>query len=212
MANEAIVTYLPTKLQREEIEWCDIWVTKGTGTDLPRVLLIGDSIVRGYYPEVANLVGDRAAVSRISTSKSVGDPSLVTELALVLCEYEWNVIHFNNGLHGWGYTEEEYQAHFPGVIAAIKTFAPDAKLIWGTTTPMRENGALDKVHPNTARVIERNRDAAAIVTPLSISINDLFAVVDSRLEYYSNDGTHFSPEGSVALARAVANAVLAQIA
>ena len=34
---------------RERIEWADIWVTDADKDDLPRVLLIGDSITRGYF-------------------------------------------------------------------------------------------------------------------------------------------------------------------
>jgi hypothetical protein len=37
---------------RESIEWCDIWISHANETNLPRVLLIGDSIAREYYPEV----------------------------------------------------------------------------------------------------------------------------------------------------------------
>jgi hypothetical protein len=35
---------------RESIEWCDIWVSHANETNLPRVLLIGDSITRAYFP------------------------------------------------------------------------------------------------------------------------------------------------------------------
>ena len=31
---------------REAIEWCDIWISHANKTNLPRVLLIGDSIAR----------------------------------------------------------------------------------------------------------------------------------------------------------------------
>ena len=31
---------------REGIEWCDIWISHANETNLPRVLLIGDSITR----------------------------------------------------------------------------------------------------------------------------------------------------------------------
>ncbi|MFX3891450.1 hypothetical protein ACJBV1_11045, partial [Streptococcus suis] len=31
---------------RESIEWCDIWISHANETNLPRVLLIGDSITR----------------------------------------------------------------------------------------------------------------------------------------------------------------------
>ena len=37
---------------RESIEWCDIWISHADETNLPRVLLIGDSISRDYYPGV----------------------------------------------------------------------------------------------------------------------------------------------------------------
>ena len=33
----------------ENIEWCNIWMPEATRTDLPRVLLIGDSICNGYH-------------------------------------------------------------------------------------------------------------------------------------------------------------------
>lgn len=33
---------------REEIEWLDVWVPGNSNTTLPKVLLIGDSMARGY--------------------------------------------------------------------------------------------------------------------------------------------------------------------
>ena len=33
---------------RESIEWCDLWISHANETNLPRVLLIGDSITRAY--------------------------------------------------------------------------------------------------------------------------------------------------------------------
>ena len=35
------------KIERENIEWCDIWVTNAQSDDKPRILLIGDSILIG---------------------------------------------------------------------------------------------------------------------------------------------------------------------
>ncbi|MHB8974904.1 MAG: hypothetical protein ACYC4N_31125, partial [Pirellulaceae bacterium] len=50
----ATVTSLvwPQEPIRERIEWADIWVTDADKNDLPRVLLIGDSITRGYFDGV----------------------------------------------------------------------------------------------------------------------------------------------------------------
>ena len=51
-------------IARESIEWVDIWIPDANGTTLPRVLLIGDSITRGYYPQVAEKLKGKASVAR----------------------------------------------------------------------------------------------------------------------------------------------------
>src|SRR5712691_4028582 len=73
---------------RESIEWCDIWISHANETNLPRVLLIGDSITRGYYPEVEKRLAGKAFVARLATSRFVADPVLLKEIALVLDEMQ----------------------------------------------------------------------------------------------------------------------------
>ncbi|HEY3331729.1 MAG TPA: SGNH/GDSL hydrolase family protein [Capsulimonadaceae bacterium] len=201
------MTFKPETIHREDIEWCDIWITRGGGTDLPRVLLIGDSITRAYYPEVEKLIGGDAAVSRLATSKSLGDPSLVDELGLAVAAYDWTVIHFNNGLHGGAYTEAEYAAHFADVIAFLKAAAPSARIIVATTTPTRERGNLSQNGEFTPRVVARNEIAAKVAADESLAVDDLFASVNERIELYSDDGVHFNPEGSATLAASVTESV-----
>jgi len=46
-------------------EWCDIWISHANETKLPRVLLIGDSIARDYYPEVERRLAGKAFVARL---------------------------------------------------------------------------------------------------------------------------------------------------
>src|ERR1700691_3563549 len=118
----------------ESIEWCDIWISHANETNLPRVLLIGDSITRAYYPEVEKQLEGRAHVARLATSRFISDPVLLQEIALVLDNTKFDIIHFNNGMHGWQHSEEEYRKAFPGFLAAIKAHAPAAKLIWANTT------------------------------------------------------------------------------
>src|SRR6266853_2664666 len=69
---------------RESIEWCDIWISHANQTNLPRVLLIGDSITRAYYPEVEKHLEGKAYVARLATSRFVADPVRLKEIALVL--------------------------------------------------------------------------------------------------------------------------------
>ena len=147
-------------IARESIEWCNIWIPDANGTKLPRVLLIGDSITQGYYPQVADKLKGKASVARLTTSKSIGDPALLAEVALVLDQCRFDVVHFNNGLHGWGYSEAEYEKHFPELVATIRKHAPKAKLIWATTTPMRKPENLAVIAEGTKRVQARNKIAA----------------------------------------------------
>ena len=67
-------------VRREAIEWCDAWMPHMNDRDLPRVVLIGDSITRGYYPAVEQNLAGKAYVARITTSKAIGDPALLAEL------------------------------------------------------------------------------------------------------------------------------------
>src|SRR5215467_8169029 len=122
---------------RESIEWCDIWISHSNETNLPRVLLIGDSIARDYYSEVEKRLAGKAFVARLATSRFVADPVLLKEIELVLDGTKFDIIQFNNGMHGWQHSETEYQKAFSKVIKTIRTHAPKARLIWATTTPLR---------------------------------------------------------------------------
>jgi lysophospholipase L1-like esterase len=193
---------------RERIEWADIWVTEADKDDLPKVLLIGDSITRGYFAEVEKQLEGKAYCARLTTSKCVSDPWFPDEVQLLLKQYGFAVIHFNNGLHGWGYTEEQYK---DGLLRLMETFekhAPDAKLIWATTTPVRESNDLAKISERTERVKARNKIAAEIMQEQGIPTNDLYGLVEQYPDWRSGDGVHFNAKGKVSQAAAVAENVL----
>ena len=192
------------EVKRENIEWLDVWLPNSNDHDLARVLLIGDSITRGYYTQVeANLKG-KAYVGRLTTSKSLGDPALLDEVALVLRQIKFDVIHFNNGMHGHAYTEEEYAAAFPDLIATLRRHAPTAKLVWASTTDVRVRSSLEQVDPQTTRLVRRNESAAVIAKREKIPVDDLFAAIKDHPEYHAQDGVHFNEKGSEVLARQVA--------
>src|SRR5712672_3715626 len=119
---------------REAIEWCDIWISHANETNLPRVLLIGDSIARDYYPEVEKRLAGKAFVARLTTSRFAADPVLVKEIELVLDQAKFDVIHFNNGMHGWQHSEAEYERALPKFIKIIRAHASKARLVWAATT------------------------------------------------------------------------------
>lgn len=194
----------PAQVVRENIEWLDVWIPNSNDHALPRVLLIGDSITRGYGKQVEANLKDKAYVARLATSKSLGDPALLDQIALVLHEIPFDIIHVNNGMHGDGYTEEAYAAALPQLQAALRRDAPKARLILCTTTDVRERDHLEKVSPKTERMIRRNALLAAFAKREAIPVNDLFAVVQNHPEYHAIDGVHFNETGNTALAAQVA--------
>jgi lysophospholipase L1-like esterase len=117
------------------------------------------------------------------------------------------VIHFNNGMHGAGYSEEEYAAALPALLATLRRYAPNAKLIWASTTDVRQRDHMETVDPKTDRIVQRNRDAAAIAQRENIPIDDLFSLVRGHPDYHAQDGVHFSDKGSEILAAQVSDSI-----
>ena len=182
---------------RETIEWCDVWIANANQTGSPRVLLIGDSIARGYYPQVEKRLAGKAFVARLTTSAFLTDPMLDQQLAMVLGSMKFDVIHFNNGLHGWQHSEADYRKAFPDFVATIQKHAPDAKLIWAATTPFKSStnaASADLNRENNERVVSRNNIALSHVKSKHIPVNDLFSLMKDRIELYS-DTLHFKREG-----------------
>jgi len=193
---------------RERIEWADIWVTDADKDDLPRVLLIGDSITRGYFSEVEKRLAGKAYCARLTTSKCVSDPSFPDEVQLLLKQYRFAVVHFNNGLHGWGYSEDQYRDGLLQLMETVKEHAAGTRPIWATTTPVRNRGDLEQINERTERVRVRNQIADQIMKEHDIPTNDLFGLVEQRHDWHSSDGVHFNGKGKEAQGAAVAESVL----
>jgi lysophospholipase L1-like esterase len=174
---------------------------------LPRVLLAGDSITRGYYDGVAKALSGQAYCARYSTSKFIGHDDFIAELTNLLDAYRFDVIHINNGLHGWDYTEEEYAASFPRLLEVLATHAKGARVVWASTTPVRTAPNPADFDSKTERVRARNRIAADVMQAHGIQVNDLFALVEQRADFYSQDGVHFSEAGRAAQAKQVTEIV-----
>jgi len=213
---------------RESIEWCDLWLTHANETNLPRVLLIGDSITRAYAPEVEKLLAGKAYVNRLASSAFISDPMLLEEIKLVLGHYHFDVIQFNNGMHGWSHSEAEYRAAFPKSIETIQKNAPGAKLVWADTTPLKnsqtaaasetsatanQNVDNDKLMlkddlktVSDARIAARNAIAHEFVSRQKIPVVDLHSPMLGHPEFHT-DNVHFNPTGIAIQAELVAKQI-----
>jgi len=191
----------------EKIEWT--WEVAADKPDpaLPNVLLIGDSITRAYAPTVIAALLGKANVYFVATSASVGDfrlPHQIEEYFAMTRPISWAVVHFNNGMHGWGYTEDEYARYFPEMLNVIRDGAPAAKLIWSTTTPVRVAQASGASLP---RIEARNQIAAKIMAKENIPTDDQYGLMLSHQDLHSDD-VHFKDEGSAIQGKQVAATVL----
>lgn len=182
---------------------------------LPRVLLIGDSISIGYTPEVRKLLDGKANVLRIPVN---GGPTSrgIESIDQWLQDGNWDVIHFNWGLHDikrlrngkidinadWQVAPEQYEKNLDTLVRKMK--ATGAQLIWASTTPVPE-GAAGRVKGDELTV---NRIAEKIMKKHNVPINDLHACVLPHLEKYQRrQNVHFNDEGSTFLAQKVAEEI-----
>ncbi len=183
----------------EQIEWT--WEVRPLhpNSSLPNVLLLGDSISRNYYPEVKKDLKGVANVYLMASSICVGDPRLPKEIAEFarMEDVQFAVIHFNNGMHGWAYTEAQYKAGFPRFLHAVHGIAgKNTTLIWASTTPVRlddPNGA------SNARIDKRNSIAGAFVSAEGIEIDHQHALMLKHQDLYDDHDkglVHFNPKGS----------------
>lgn len=180
-------------------------------TDLPRVLIIGDSISMGYTGPVQQLLKGKAEGSRIAAN---GGPTTrgLTNIDKWLGDGAWDVIHFNWGIHDLKHMEgglrqveaADYEKNLQTLISKLE--ATGAKLIWASTTPIPDPPL--KPERTFGDETEYNAIAAKVMTERSIPVNDLHAHILPRFdELHNPQDLHFKPEGSQFLAAKVAEAI-----
>jgi hypothetical protein len=179
----------------EQIEWT--WEVRPPQPDpkLPNVLLLGDSISRNYFPEVQKDLNGIANVYLMASSASIGDPRLEHQIAEFAATemVRFRVVHFNNGMHGWAYTEGQYRAAFPAFLRAVRSLGEKGgALIWASTTPVRSDANNGATNP---RVQERNRIAEEFVQAAGIQTDDQFSLMEKHQDLYQ-DSVHFNSTGA----------------
>jgi len=178
---------------------------------LPRVLLIGDSISIGYTIPVRKRLAGRANVHRPLTNCAHTRKGL-EELDKWLDSKEWDVIHFNWGLHDLKYIDEkgrrvppskgkqqipieQYEKNLEKLVIRLKKTG--AKLIWAATTPVPE-GAGGRIKGDAVRY---NAVAEKIMKKHGVMINNLYACVEPHLEEAQRPANvHFNDKGNKLLA------------
>ena len=195
--------------------------------NLPRVLLIGDSISIGYHVAVRDALKGKANVHRPKTNCGPTTRGLEQIDAWLKTGTEqgekWDVIHFNWGLHDLKYINdkgglvdvkdgkqqvsiEDYEKNLRSLVATLKKTG--AKLIWCATTPVPE-GAKGRVPGDE---VKYNAVAAKVMKENDIAIDDLYSFAKPKLsEIQKSKDVHFTPAGSKTLAEEVARHITASL-
>ncbi len=194
-----------------------------TDERLPRVLILGDSISIGYAPFVMQRLAGKA---NVELAANCGDTKRgLARLDEWLGDGQWDIIHFNFGLHDICYRHpeskvqghrdkergsigvplEQYEKNLGEIVRRFERLR--AALIWASTTvvPEAEAGRFvgDEVKYNAA--------AEKIMKKHGVPINDLHSVsskFDSGLFVKPGD-VHFTKEGYEVLALHVNDAISA---
>jgi hypothetical protein len=192
----------------EDIEWSQMWMVSVNNLDLPRVLIIGDSHVERYYPLVAERLHDKAYCSKFTTSRSLGDPAMIEQLKTVFFSFKFDIISFNNGLHGAEYSVEQYSRYIPEVYKLFIENNTGVRLIWVNTTGSRDSENISAFNEFNKEVINRNKAVENFTRANSIPLIDLYSLSNSHPEYYETDGIHFNKEGVEEEARYVSDEII----
>ena len=200
-------------------EYQDAFKNPADNSELPNVLLIGDSISIGYTVEVRKLLANKADVFRIPTNGKNSAYGL-RNLDKWLQANHWDVIHFNWGLWDVCYrhpksktqgkrdkvngtlttTPDDYKENIIAIVEKLKQ--TKAQLIWSHTTPVPQYEEGRKVGDE----IIYNNIAAAVMNEHHILVNDLHAHAALRVPeiFFKKGDVHFTKEGYAYLAKKVA--------
>ncbi len=177
---------------REPNEWITLrWHDEDENPHLPRILLIGDSIVNGHGTLLSNKLKGRYGVDCFSTSKIVCDQDFMSDLQAMLSRHRYEIIIFNNGLHGRLVEDAHYASGLFDVLKELRD--QTGTLVWRNSTPCYP-GADGKENPWAEKIKYRNQLAAIEVTKLGLPTIDCYSLLQDQPEL-SCDGVHFHARG-----------------
>ncbi len=181
-----------TNTSLEKYEWDNVWWDNTGDTKTKRVLYIGDSISFATREVLNQTAEGMVRVDGFATSKGIDNPYFKDALKLFMKqELKRNIVLFNNGLHGWHLSTEEYKKYYEEMIKFLLDELDDTQLFVLTSTSV-ENKERDML------VAERNKEVNEIAEKYGLSVIDLYSV-SKNIKW--RDGVHFTDEGYLELAK-----------
>lgn len=194
--------YLPLYKKAKQAGRVTAWDYVNDDSDLPRVLLIGDSISRGYTLPVRHRLAGKVNVHRAPENCGSTKRGL-EKMDVWLGDGKWDVIVFNFGIHDRNSPPAEYQQRLDAIVTRLKK--TEAQLIWAMTTP---------IAPETPKIkagssANSNQIAAKVMERHGIPVTDLYSYIKPTLDQHQlPKNCHFNHGGYDQLGKKVAEAIL----
>ncbi len=188
---------------KESTEWITSWTDHSEKSDLPRVLLVGDSITKSYQETVRGLLEGSYYVDYISTSYAVDNPFYSALIRGFAENSKYDIIHFNHGLHGFHMDKETYKNGVEALLNALKN--ENTAIMLATSTIVMEAGNQAIAARWEQKVAERNAALCELGATYSYPIDDLFfASTEIPTDLRADDGIHYKNPGARLLGKQVA--------
>ena len=198
--------YLPLHKRDKIAGKSNAWDFVKDDPKLPRVLLIGDSVSRGYTQPTRKVLEGKANVHR-APANCGPTASGLKNLDAWLGEGKWDVIHFNFGIHDRGTPPADYVKRLEEIVGRLEKTG--AKLIWASTTPIPDNPAQKQTAQS---IVEKNALAAEVMKKHGIPTDDLFGAMTPRLkEFQPPLDVHYTGAGYDFLGATVGEAILVRL-
>lgn len=194
--------YLPIHKREKVAGRSNAWDFVPDDPKLPRVLLIGDSVSRGYTQATRKALAGKANVHR-APANCGPTASGIKNMDVWLGNGKWDVIHFNFGIHDRNTPLTDYTQRLEQLIERMKKTG--ARLIWASTTPIPDS---PDGKQTAASIVERNKAAAGVMKKHDVLTDDLFAAITPRLaELQPPNDVHFNAKGYDFLGETVAASI-----
>ena len=157
----------PRPQPQEGIDWSRFSMYDARQEGRPKVLMIGDSICNANHRSVKEILNGKYDISFWASSMDATDPDFIYALNLVLEQAPYDIITYNNGLHGHKPLAQRVKA-IENSIKFILEKMPNSKLIIVGTTPIKDQAEqTDRTLPDLAKKFNLPFvDLNAIMAPL----------------------------------------------
>lgn len=192
--------YLPIYKKQKVAGRKTAWDYVADDPKLPRVLLIGDSVSRGYTQAARKALKGKANVHRAPANCGPTATGL-KKLDVWLGDGNWDLIHFNFGIHDRRTNVDDYEKRLEEIVKRLKQTG--AKVVWASSTPIPADW---KEGPEMkAKLEEKNAIAAKVMERNGVEIDDLFTFITPHLAEVQNPkDVHFNGKGYDLLGKQVA--------